>query len=68
MFGCAVFLTCRYSHASFFLGGGEGQDRVSLGSPGCPRTSSGDQAGLELRDLPACASPVQGLKVCIMTI
>jgi hypothetical protein len=29
-------------------------DRVSLCSPGCPETRSVDQAGLELRDLPAC--------------
>jgi hypothetical protein len=31
------------------------QDRVSLCSPGCPGTHSVDQAGLELRDLPASA-------------
>jgi hypothetical protein len=30
-------------------------DRVSLCSPDCPRTHSVDQAGLELRDLPASA-------------
>ena len=30
---------------------------------GCPRICSVDQAGLELRDLPASASPVLGLKV-----
>ena len=30
--------------------------RVSLCSPGCPGTCSADQAGLELRDLPASAS------------
>jgi hypothetical protein len=40
------------------------QDRVSLCSPGCPGTHSVDQAGLELRDLPASASRVLGLKVC----
>jgi hypothetical protein len=38
------------------------QDRVSLCSPGCPGTNSVDQAGLELRNLPASASQVLGLK------
>jgi hypothetical protein len=32
------------------------QDRVSLYSPGCPRTHFVDQAGLELRNPPASAS------------
>jgi hypothetical protein len=32
------------------------RDRVSLYSPGCPGTHSVDQAGLELRNLPASAS------------
>jgi hypothetical protein len=40
------------------------QNRVSLCSPGCPGTHSVDQAGLELRNLPASASQVLGLKVC----
>jgi hypothetical protein len=31
------------------------QDRVSLYSPGCPGTHFVDQAGLELRNLPASA-------------
>jgi hypothetical protein len=35
------------------------RDRVSLCSPGCPGTHSVDQAGLELRNLPASASQVQ---------
>jgi hypothetical protein len=39
------------------------QDRVSLCSPGCPGTHSIDQAGLELRNPPASASQVLGLKV-----
>jgi hypothetical protein len=39
------------------------RDRVSLYSPGCPGTHSVDQAGLELRNLPASASRVLGLKV-----
>jgi hypothetical protein len=36
--------------------------RVSLYSPGCPGTHSVDQAGLELRNPPASASRVLGLK------
>jgi hypothetical protein len=40
------------------------RDRVSLYSPGCPGTHFVDQAGLELRNLPASASRVLGLKVC----
>jgi len=42
-------------------------DRVSLYSPGCPGTHSVDQAGLELRNSPASASRVLGLKVCATT-
>jgi hypothetical protein len=42
-------------------------DRVSLCSPGCIRTHSVDQAGLELRNPPASASRVLGLKVCATT-
>jgi hypothetical protein len=38
------------------------QDRVSLYSPGCPGTLSVDQAVLKLRNLPASASQVLGLK------
>jgi len=36
------------------------QDRICLYSPGCPGTHSVDQAGLELRNLPASASQVLG--------
>jgi hypothetical protein len=43
------------------------QDRVSLYSPGCPRTHFVDQAGLKLRNLPASASQVLGLKACTTT-
>jgi hypothetical protein len=43
------------------------QDMVSLYSAGCPGTHFVDQAGLELRNPPACASPVLGLKVCATT-
>jgi hypothetical protein len=39
-------------------------DRVSLCSPGCPGTHFVDQAGLELRNLPASASGDLGLKAC----
>jgi hypothetical protein len=42
-------------------------DRVSLYSPGCPGTHFVDQAGLELRNLPASASQVLGLKACTTT-
>jgi hypothetical protein len=42
-------------------------DRVSLYSPGCPGTHSVDQAGLELRNSPAFASQVLGLKACATT-
>jgi hypothetical protein len=43
------------------------RDRVSLCSPGCPGTHSVDQAGLELRNPPASASGVLGLKACATT-
>jgi hypothetical protein len=38
-----------------------------LCSPGCPGTHSVDQAGLKLRNLPASASQVLGLKACATT-
>jgi hypothetical protein len=40
------------------------RDRVSLYSPGCPGTHFVDQAGLKLRNPPASASRVLGLKAC----
>ena len=40
------------------------QYRVSLCSPVCPGTHVEDQAGLELRNPPASASQVLGLKAC----
>jgi hypothetical protein len=43
------------------------RDRVSLCSPGCPGTHSVEQAGLELRNLPASASQVLGLQACATT-
>jgi hypothetical protein len=43
------------------------RDRVSLCSPGCPGTNFVDQAGLELRNPPASASQMLGLKACATT-
>jgi hypothetical protein len=43
------------------------RDRVSLYSPGCPGAHFVDQAGLELRNPPAYASRVLGLKACTTT-
>jgi hypothetical protein len=40
------------------------RDRISLYSPGCSGTHFVDQPGLELRNPPASASQVLGLKVC----
>jgi hypothetical protein len=40
------------------------QDSVSLSSSDCPGTHFVDQAGLELRNPPASASRVLGLKAC----
>jgi hypothetical protein len=43
------------------------RDRVSLCRPGCPGTHFVDQAGLKLRNSPASASRVLGLKACATT-
>jgi hypothetical protein len=44
------------------------RDKVSLrNSPGCPETHSVEQVGLELRNPPASASQVLGLKACATT-
>jgi hypothetical protein len=43
------------------------RDRISLCSTGCRGTHSLDQADLELRNLPASASQVLGLKACATT-
>jgi hypothetical protein len=43
------------------------QDRVSPCSPGGHGTHFVDQAGLELKNLPASASQVLGLKACTTT-
>ena len=42
-------------------------DRVSLYSPGCPGAHFVDQADLKLRNPPASASQVPGLKACSTT-
>ena len=44
------------------------RDRVSLCIPGCPETHFVDQAGLELRNPPASASQVLGLKAFATTV
>jgi hypothetical protein len=54
----------RHALFFFFFFFGLFQDRVSLYSPGCSGTHSVDQTGLELRNPPASASQVLGLKVC----
>ena len=43
------------------------RDRVSLYSPDCPGIHSVDQADYELRNPPAPASQVLGLKACVTT-
>ena len=43
-------------------------DRVTLYSPGCPGTHSVDQDVLKLRNLPASASQLLGLKACTTTV
>jgi hypothetical protein len=43
------------------------RDKVSLCSTGCPGTHFVDQAGLKLRNVPASASQVLGLKACDTT-
>jgi hypothetical protein len=43
------------------------RDRVSLCSSDCPGTHCVDQAGLQLRNPPASASQVLGLKACTTT-
>jgi hypothetical protein len=61
-FWCPYFLL--FFFGFFFL---VFRDRVPLCSPGCPGTHSVDQAGLELRNPPASASQVLGLKACATT-
>jgi hypothetical protein len=63
---CARFLVLRLS-SFFFLVLVFGFSRQGFSVPGCPGTHSVDQAGLELRNLPASASQVLGLKACATT-
>jgi hypothetical protein len=57
------FFVCLFVFFFVFVFG----DRVFLYRPGCPGTHSVDQAGLELRNPPASASQVLGLKVSTTT-
>ena len=58
-------ITCRMSLCLFVF---VFQDRVSLCSSDYPGILSVDQTGLELRNAPASASQVLGLKACATTI
>ena len=49
-------LRCLFSFLFFIF-----RDRVSLYTPGCPGTHSVDQAGFELRNLPASTSQSAGI-------
>jgi hypothetical protein len=62
-----VFIGIYSQHVFFFLSFFFFPDRVSLHSSGCPGTYSVDQAALELRNPPASASWVLGLKACATT-
>jgi hypothetical protein len=59
-----LFFVCLFVCFLFFVFCFGFRDRVSLYSPGCSGTHFVDQAGLELRNLPASASRVLGLKAC----
>jgi hypothetical protein len=61
LFCFVLFLFCFVLFCFVFRGS------VSLYSPGCPGTHSVDQDRLELRNLPASASQVLGLKACAAT-
>jgi hypothetical protein len=54
-FFCFLFFVCLFFETGF------------LCSPGYPGTPFVDQAGLELRNPPASASQVLGLKACAIT-
>jgi hypothetical protein len=62
LFVCFVFFCLFFVLFCFVF-----RDRVSLYSFGCPGTHSVDQAGLKLRNPPASASQVLGLKACTTT-
>ena len=63
----AIDVPCPADDTVFFFFFLVFRDRASLCSPGCPGTHFVDQAGLELRNPPASASPVLGLKACATT-
>ena len=58
---CVWFFVCLFLFG-FFVVFFFSRGRVSLYSPSCPVTHSVDQAGFELRNPPASASRVLGLK------
>ena len=62
-FFCFCFCFCFFVFVFFVVF----RDRVSLYNPGCSGTHFVDQAGLELRNPPASASQVLGLKACATT-
>jgi hypothetical protein len=64
---CSEAVTGEAVHSFFFFFFFFFQDRVSLYSLSCPGTHFVDQAGLELRNLPASASRLLGIKVCATT-
>jgi hypothetical protein len=66
-FFCLFFFVCFFGFFVFCFFFLVFRDRVSLCSPGCPGTHSVDQTGLKLRNLPASASQVLGLKACATT-
>ena len=59
----SVFFVCLFDLFIFFIYFFF-QAKVSLYIPGCPGPPFVDQAGLELRNLPASAFQVMGLNVC----
>jgi hypothetical protein len=63
MFWFCLFCFVLFCFCFFLVFG----DRVSLYSSGCPGIYSVDQAGLELRNSPASASQVLGLKAWATT-
>ena len=71
---CAVHLEFRRGHQgtsprleSLMVTSPYGCWESNLGSLACPGTYSVDQIGLELRDIPASASQLLGLKTCATT-
>jgi hypothetical protein len=64
---CSYFVHFMLFFFFFFFFFFFGFSRQGLCSPGCPGTQFVDQAGLKLRNPPASASQVLGLKVCATT-